>query len=118
MTDNTKTLDRVIRLGILEQIQENEDGLSPYSVADKLRNDAIEKVPNLKNVCCKMPAQQADQIDSVVQFLGISKRRFLEISIMAGVDRFHQIADQEGFDESFEQKSTFFALEDSENAHA
>lgn len=106
-TRNIRRLDRLIRLGVLENVQMAEDGISPRSVADKLMDSALEaQTDQVKNVCAKLSVQLSDQIDSTVKWVGISKRRFIEAAIMAALERFDQIAEEEGLDEALQDANS------------
>lgn len=52
-----------------------------------------------KNVCAKVPAHLSDEIDEVVNLLGISKRRFLEAAFSDAVVTARQIMRDEGVHE-------------------
>lgn len=56
----------------------------------------------IKNVCAKVSAQLAAQIDEVVELLGISKRRFLEAAYVEAVRRAKEIMESEGVYELLE----------------
>ena len=71
---------------VLDHVIDGEDGLP-------LR--ALEPLP-LKNVCAKVSVQLSHEIDKVCDFLGISKRRFLEAAFLDAVEKAHTIIDQEG----------------------
>lgn len=71
---------------ILDHVIDGEDGLP-------LRT--FEPLP-LKNVCAKVSVQLSTEIDKVCDFLGISKRRFLEAAFLDAVEKAHAIIDQEG----------------------
>jgi hypothetical protein len=50
----------------------------------------------LKNVCAKVSVQLSEEIDKVCDFLGISKRRFLEAAFIDAIEKAHAIIDAEG----------------------
>lgn len=55
----------------------------------------------LKNVCAKVHPLLSDEIDQVVDLLGISKRRFLEAAFIEAVNKAKAIIDAEGVHERY-----------------
>lgn len=60
-------------------------------------------LPGLKNVCAKVSPVLSDDIDRVSNFLGISKRRFLEAAFIHAVEVASEIMKREGLSEAFSQ---------------
>lgn len=56
---------------------------------------SAESLP-LKNVCAKVSTQLSEEIDKVCDFLGISKRRFLEAAFIDALDKAQAIISSEG----------------------
>lgn len=56
---------------------------------------SAEPLP-LKNVCAKVSTQLSEDIDKVCDFLGISKRRFLEAAFIDALDKAQAIISSEG----------------------
>jgi hypothetical protein len=50
----------------------------------------------IKNVCAKVPGQLADEIEEIVDLLGISKRSFLEAAFREAVLKAKAIMEEEG----------------------
>jgi hypothetical protein len=63
---------------------------------DYLDNGRTEHNVPLKNVCAKVLPELAEEIDSVVGLLGVSKRQFLEAAFIEAIFRAKAIIDQEG----------------------
>ncbi|WP_213105801.1 hypothetical protein [Candidatus Protochlamydia amoebophila] len=55
----------------------------------------------VKNVCAKVHPWLSDEIDKVVDLLGISKRRFLEAAFIEAVNKANAIIEAEGVHERF-----------------
>lgn len=60
-----------------------------------LPEDAMDSLP-LKNVCAKVSVELSGEIDEVCNFLGISKRCFLEAAFVDAVASAHEIIEREG----------------------
>jgi hypothetical protein len=56
-----------------------------------------EAVPLLKNVCARVWPQVADELDVVVEALGVTKRRFVEAAFVDAIERARQIMAEEGW---------------------
>ncbi|WP_322034628.1 hypothetical protein [Burkholderia sp. BCC1970] len=59
-------------------------------------DEELEASQPIRNVCAKVPRQLADDIDEVVDMLGISKRRFLEAAFREAVEKTKAIMKDEG----------------------
>jgi len=62
--------------------------------------EEIEQALALKNVCAKVPAILAEDIDLVCNLLHVSKRQFLELAFIEAVTRAKNIMRAEGMDEA------------------
>jgi hypothetical protein len=77
-------------------------GSFPFEVADRFIENAILSGEPLgpdvvlKNVCAKVSEQLSQRIDNVVNFLGVSKRRFLEAAFIDAVEKSIAIMKTEG----------------------
>jgi hypothetical protein len=60
----------------------------------------------IKNVCAKVSIELSDDIDSIVNLLGISKRKFLEAAFIDAVARAKEIIKDEGVWEALEGSAT------------
>lgn len=69
-------------------------------------SDLIDRVDSsdVKNVCAKVSANLSDEIDQVSNFLGISKRRFLETAFVDAVEAAQEIMRREGLFEAYAQQ--------------
>lgn len=68
-----------------------------------LINDSMGEIPDdladslpLKNVCAKVTPTLSSEIDEVCNFLGVSKRRFLEAAFLDAVASAREIMRREG----------------------
>lgn len=71
--DSGKLIDRLL--------QDVPDGCQP----------PIEGYGEIKNMCAKVPSALVDRLDNVSDFLDISKREFIEIAVVAAIQRAEQI---------------------------
>lgn len=69
---------------------------------DMIGEDKLENAVQLKNVCAKVSAELAAEIDQVAGLLVISKRRFLEAAFVDAIAQAHQIMADEGVFQSME----------------
>lgn len=69
-------------------------------VSQEIPEQVLEQVGS-KNVCAKVTPELSDEIDKVCDFLGISKRRFLEAAFMDAVETAHEIIRREGVYDAF-----------------
>lgn len=51
--------------------------------------------PIVKNVCAKVPVELSDKLDSLCNFLGISKRVFIEKALLDAIELSEKIIDDE-----------------------
>jgi hypothetical protein len=65
------------------------------SSSSELPEDLADSLP-LKNVCAKVSIELSGEIDEVCNFLGVSKRRFLEAAFVDAVASAHEIMRREG----------------------
>lgn len=65
------------------------------SSSSELPEDLPDSLP-LKNVCAKVSIELSSEIDGICNFLGISKRRFLEAAFVDAVASAHEIMRREG----------------------
>lgn len=78
------------------------NGSSSDGVLDHILGEQSESVMKsvdptfLKNVCAKVSVQLSDEIDKVCDFLGISKRRFLEAAFLDALQKAYAIIAEEG----------------------
>ena len=93
-------LDRLIRTGVLHNIQMLEEGISDPRLLDRLIDE--DESGKTKNVCANPSIELAGQVDEAVSLLGCSKRRFIESAIIAALQRVEEIKDEEHFDEVLE----------------
>lgn len=94
-------LDRLLRKGVLENIQIHQDGVSPQTVADQMI-DSMPEGAHIKNVCAKMSVQLVERLDNTISIIGCSKRRFVECALIAAMERAREIAEEEGLFEELE----------------
>jgi len=93
-------LDRLIRRGVLHNIQMLEEGISDPRFLDRLIEE--DETGQTKNVCAKLSVHLSKRIDESVDMLGCSKRRFIESALIAALERVEEIKDEENFDEVLE----------------
>jgi hypothetical protein len=69
-------------------------------------SDLLERIESadLKNVCTKVSPQLSDEIDHVIGFLGISKRRFCEAAFIDAVESAQETIRREGLFEAYAQQ--------------
>ncbi|WP_137911060.1 hypothetical protein [Ralstonia sp. 3PA37C10] len=80
----------------------NQSGNAQFT--DAILDGRVEMVSGelpYKNVCAKVHSWLSDEIDKVVDLLGISKRQFLEAAFIEAVNKAHAIIDAEGVHERF-----------------
>lgn len=63
--------------------------------SSELPEDLPDSLP-LKNVCAKVSVELSSEIDEVCNFLGVSKRRFLEAAFVDAVASAREIMRREG----------------------
>lgn len=81
----------------------------PSGILEGLTDDQTREVQEFhskifvptKNLCAKVSPQLAQNVDAVCGFLGISKRRFIEASIVDALERAELIIQDEGLVEHF-----------------
>lgn len=60
-------------------------------ITDPDEREVLEKKMRLKNVCAKVPLSLVDRLDDTINVLGISKRVFIEYSIIDGLQKADEI---------------------------
>lgn len=94
-------LNRLITTNVLKQMDENG-----WLLDSLLENDPDFASKNpLKNVCAKVSPQLADELDTVCNFLGISKRSFIEAAFVEALSQAREIMQAEGLHERLAQRS-------------
>lgn len=83
-------LNALITQHVLESIAQRKG----YAIIDRFGDDL--PADELKNVCARVHVSLAAQIDECVEFLGISKRRFLEAAYMEACRQTQEIGAAEG----------------------
>ena len=86
-------LDSLIRRNTLVRISE----LKNESLTEYLIDNASGDIPLVKNLCTRVAAPLADEIDSLCETLGMTKRAFCESAFIEAVNRTKEIMDEEGF---------------------
>ena len=74
-------------------------------LVEKLSEENPDQDFPIKNVCAKVSVQLSNEIDSIVGFLGISKRIFLEAAFIDAVSKAKEIIDTEGVFEALHDSS-------------
>jgi len=85
-------LDALITQHVLEQM-ESWRGTNTIDVYEALNGSQTAEI---KNVCAKVHVSLSDRIDECVRTLGIQKRVFLEAAFLDALNRYEQIATEEG----------------------
>lgn len=75
------------------------------SDGEQIIDYAVDEAEGLtKNVCARVSTKLSDDIDSLCDFLGLSKRRFVEAALIDAVRKAQQILDDEGVVEFLEEQ--------------
>lgn len=56
-------------------------------ILDKMLDDLPHNNTDIKNVCAKLCTPLVDRLESVVGFLDISKREFIELALIEAIQR-------------------------------
>lgn len=67
-----------------------------YELSERLIEMGAETAIPLRNVCAKMTAELSDRIDQTVSVLGISKRLFIERSLIEAMDQVDAMLEEVG----------------------
>lgn len=95
-------LNRLITTNVLKQMDDN--GWALDSLLEN--NPEFAEKAALKNVCAKISPQLADELDNVCNFLGISKRSFIEAAFVEALNQAREIIRSEGLHEYHQERST------------
>lgn len=93
---NTKR-ENVLREIITKEVLELKHGAS-HNV-DHLFAESYEKLVSegkLTNVCCKITPELFDRLSAACVFLNISKRKFIELAIIQGLEEASLVMDEYG----------------------
>jgi hypothetical protein len=75
------------------------------SDGEQIIDYAVDEAEGLtKNVCAWVSTKLSDDIDSLCDLLGLSKRRFVEAALIDAVRKAQQILDDEGVVEFLEEQ--------------
>ena len=84
--------NRLVTTSVLKRMEINGGHLIDSLLA---KSEIADKLP-LKNVCAKVSAELADEIDQICDFLDISKRSFIEGAFIDALRQAREIIDAEG----------------------
>jgi PHP family Zn ribbon phosphoesterase len=80
---------------VLAKVLERKLDLGSESLLEYVMEKEVLEVP-CRNICAKITTQLYDQINQHCNYLGISKRKFVELALVAALDRTEQIMRERG----------------------
>jgi hypothetical protein len=82
--------ERELEETLLARVLDRKLSLGNEALIDHVIERGESSVP-VRNLCAKVTEQLYDDVDSYSRFLGISKRRFVEMALIAALDKAEKI---------------------------